>query len=50
MDNKYSGWLWQDGEVNLQKEYIELTYEEDPDSNGDDTIPLALIGRPENGA
>jgi hypothetical protein len=36
-------WRWQDGPVDLQKEYIELGYEDSPD-----TIPIALIGRPEN--
>ena len=36
------------GPVDLQKEYIELVYQEDPDSNGNDAVPVALIGRPEN--
>jgi hypothetical protein len=45
MDNHNYKWSWKDGEVDLQKEYIELGYEADPD-----TIPIALIGGRENNA
>lgn len=43
MDYQNHKWRWQEGEIDLQKEYIELGYED-----GTDTIPIALIGRPEN--
>jgi hypothetical protein len=48
MDNQNYKWHWQEGGVDLQKEYIELVYEDDPDSNSNDAVPIALIGRPEN--
>jgi hypothetical protein len=45
MNNKKYKYRWQEGTVDLQKEYIELGYEADHD-----TIPIALIGGPENNA
>lgn len=48
MENKTYQWRWQNGEVDLRKEYIEISYEDDPDSNDNDPVPVALIGRPEN--
>jgi len=48
MKRKSSTWAWREGEVDPQKEHIELRYGNAADTPYEKWDPVSLIGKPEN--